>query len=93
MESLIKKLVAAFIFLTFSVLSFSQDQILISQEGQVIACSGAFLDSGAQAGDYMPNENYTITICPENEGDVVWVEFLSADISCPDPNNNCDWLW
>lgn len=71
---------------------FSQDQINISTGGTVFVCGGAFLDSGLQAADYSANENYTMTLCPETEGDVVWVEFLSADIACPNAQNNCDRL-
>ena len=36
-----------------------------------------FLDSGGRSGDYSINENTTYTICPDNAGDVVNVEFIA----------------
>jgi hypothetical protein len=39
-------------------------------------CSGdLFLDSGGAAGDYQNSENITYNICPDNAGDVVYVNF------------------
>jgi len=39
-------------------------------------CSGdAFTDSGGLTGDYGNGENITYTICPDNPGDVVYVNF------------------
>ncbi len=37
--------------------------------------SGTFLDSGGASGVYSAGENITYTICPDNAGDVVTVEF------------------
>ena len=40
------------------------------------SCSnGTFLDSGGLSGDYSAGENITYTICPDNAGDFVNVEF------------------
>jgi len=55
-------------------LGYSQD-VLISDEGTVAKCSGNFYDSGGDSGNYTSNENYTITICPENSGQMVQLDF------------------
>jgi hypothetical protein len=39
--------------------------------------SGTFLDSGGPSGNYSSGENITYTICPDNAGDVVTVDFTS----------------
>ncbi|MBK7085878.1 MAG: hypothetical protein IPH53_14930 [Flavobacteriales bacterium] len=42
-------------------------------------CVGAFLDSGGQGGSgYSNNEDYTYTICPDNPGDAISVNFITA---------------
>ncbi len=43
-------------------------------------CGGGFLDTGGQAGDYSNSENSTYTICPDNAGDAVMVDFISIAI-------------
>ncbi len=89
---LAKPLFFLVLFLTIlSVDTCAQEQYIISTEGMISTCSGAFLDSGSQSSGYQPGENYTITFCPLNEGDVVYIEFLSVDINCPS-DNNCDQL-
>ena len=64
------------IFFLFLIpfIGYSQD-VLISDEGTVVACSGNFYDSGGSGGNYTSNENYTITICPENSGQMVQLDF------------------
>lgn len=37
--------------------------------------SGIFLDSGGNSGNYSSNENITYTICPDNPGEAVTVDF------------------
>ena len=68
------KLNIIWIFLLLPFLGYSQD-VLISDEGTVVACSGNFYDSGGSGGNYTSNENYTITICPENSGQMVQLDF------------------
>jgi len=59
----------------YSLKSFSQD-ILISQGGVIETCSGTFYDSGGTQ-VYQGNEDYTITICPEEEGQVIELDFTT----------------
>jgi len=63
-------------FLILPILGFSQD-ILISEGGTVNTCSGTLYDSGGGNGNYSSNENYSITICPENAGQNIELDFTS----------------
>ena len=42
-----------------------------------LVCGDVFLDSGGTASNYQNNENITYTICPDNSGDVVTLQFTS----------------
>ena len=61
-------------FLPF--IGLSQD-ILISEGGTINTCSGTLLDSGGASGNYSSNENYSITICPDNPGQNIELDFTS----------------
>ncbi len=74
----------------FSYSLFSQE-ILISDGGTVNTCSGSFYDSGGPNGVYGANEDYTITICPENDAQVVELDFQSFTTQ-PVQNGNGDGL-
>ena len=63
-----------FIFL-YSVQTVSQE-ILISDEGVVEVCSGIFYDPGGTQ-NHGPDEDYTITICPEEAGQTIQIDFTS----------------
>jgi gliding motility-associated-like protein len=45
-------------------------------------CSGTFCGSEGpfSGGDYLTNQNYTITICPENPGDPISLDFVIFDL-------------
>ncbi|WP_397300461.1 choice-of-anchor J domain-containing protein [Nonlabens ulvanivorans] len=44
-------------------------------------CAGDLLvDSGGVAGDYGASENFTYTVCPDNAGDVVYVDFTAFEL-------------
>ena len=70
----------------------AQDDIQISIGGTVTACGGYFFDDGDigdQFGGPYTNNDYTITICPDNPGDAVSVVFLAFELQTnANPNNN-----
>lgn len=64
------------LLLLISILStyaFSQD--LLMQNGTVNACSGLFYDSGGEFSNYGNNENLVFTICPEEAGQRITLDF------------------
>ncbi|VAW36023.1 hypothetical protein MNBD_GAMMA01-1059, partial [hydrothermal vent metagenome] len=60
-------------FLIFSISTFAQDVLM--QNGTVNQCSGTFFDSGGSAGNYGSNESFVLTICPENAGQLMQLDF------------------
>ena len=59
----------------------------ISNSTQITSCGGTLFDSGGPTGDYLNNENYTITIYPEVDGEFVSLYFASFQLeTC------CDYL-
>ncbi|OIQ21634.1 MAG: hypothetical protein BM549_09340, partial [Lacinutrix sp. MedPE-SW] len=45
------------------------------QNGMSTQCSGTFYDSGGPSGNYSSGENFIYTICPENAGDILQLNF------------------
>lgn len=74
---MLKKIYLVFSLLFFS-LSFSQN--IVMQNATINQCSGVFYDSGGEFGNYANNEDFVLTICPENAGQKVQVEFLSFNV-------------
>ncbi len=67
-----KKIFTAFIFLILSMGVLKAQPVLISQGGTVNTCDTTVADAGGLAGNYSPNENYTITFCPDGtNGNVI----------------------
>ena len=56
----------------------AQEDIQISAGGEVVICDGFFYDDGilgAVDGGPYTDQDYTITICPETDGDAIQVVF------------------
>lgn len=62
------------LFICFSAICFSQDVLM--QNGTINVCSGIFFDSGGEFSNYSNNENLVFTICPEQSGGRVSLEFF-----------------
>ena len=51
-------------------------QVFVIEDGVTInTCTGIFVDSGGDSGPYSANETFTYTICPENAGQLVQLQF------------------
>lgn len=53
---------------------------VIMGNGTATTCGGTFFDSGAGTGNYMDNENYTMTIYPSTPGSLLQVTFNSFNL-------------
>ena len=55
-------------------------QVYVIDNGTVTTtCSGIFVDTGGNTAPYSSNESFTYTICPENPGQLVQLEFTDFD--------------
>lgn len=48
------------------------------------ACSGTLYDSGGSIGYYNDNENYTLTLCPSDSNETVYLDFTSFNLATSD---------
>lgn len=56
-------------------------QYHLISNGSVVDCDGFFLDSGGNTGDYGPNEDYTVSICPDGStGTHTRLRFSGVDL-------------
>ncbi|WP_299360998.1 PKD domain-containing protein [Winogradskyella sp.] len=62
-----------FLFCITSLIGFSQDVLM--QNGTINACTGLFYDSGGEFSNYGNNEDFVFTICPEEVGQRVKLDF------------------
>jgi len=69
------KYIFTIIPLLFSSLLLAQDVNM--QTATVNQCGGVFYDSGGEFGFYGDDENFILTICPENAGQKVQIDFTS----------------
>ena len=78
------KYLFTFFILTISSVLIAQD--ITMQTTTVSQCGGVFYDSGGEFANYGNDENFVLTICPENPGQKIQLEFiefntqLNADI-------------
>ncbi len=80
--------VFALFFVFFSANGGLYAQIFNMSNGTITTCSGIFEDDGLGGGAYS-NNAYTFTICPDNPGDVVQLDFTAfALFVSPNPNNS-----
>ncbi|MCK8481965.1 choice-of-anchor L domain-containing protein, partial [Psychroserpens algicola] len=64
------------LFILFSCISFAQD--LSMQDGVFTRCApDKFYDSGGAGGSYSSNENLVTTICPQNAGEFIILDFTA----------------
>ena len=70
-----KRLLSAFFGLV-CFFTFAQD--INMQNGTFTRCNGVLFDSGGNS-DYSNNENFTLTICPQNAGQTIKLDFTSFD--------------
>ena len=69
------KYIFTIIPLLFSSLLFAQDVNM--QTATVNQCGGVFYDSGGEFGNYGNDENFILTICPENAGQKIRLDFVT----------------
>ena len=79
---------------TLSIPLVGSSQDIVITNGDVTTCAGVFIDDGGPGGlPYTAGNDYTFTICPDNPGDVIQVEFVAfALYQSPNPNNS-DYLF
>ncbi len=70
-----REIITAIAFiLYFTNIAFSADYILNSTANgsTVNTCSGNFYDSGGSSSNYTNNQNYTMTFCADNGGEIIF---------------------
>lgn len=97
MTTMLRYFGPAFVLLGLLLCSFSGvSQVFIMANETAETCTGSFVDAGNSAdgtGNPYPDENFTYTLCPDNPGDAVSVEFVAFGLQTnPNPNNS-DYLF
>ena len=65
--------------LALAICSAASGQVLIS-DGAASACGGVLYDTSGEGGaGYSPNENFTLTLCPE-DGTNVFLEWINFEL-------------
>lgn len=67
-----------------SVYTFSKAQEIPISNSTLNTCEGFLVDTGLSAGDYGPNEDITMTICPEAPETIVTLYFALANLGSGD---------
>jgi gliding motility-associated-like protein len=85
-----KRLYTLLAILFLAHLSWGQTNYFMT-DGTVTTCEGSFQDdnSGGLEGSPYSDTDYTFTICPDNPGDVIQIEFVAFNLqTSPNPNNS-----
>lgn len=81
----IARLMLFLLLCTSTAESVWAQNVTIAQGGTVTGCAGNFYDSGGQFGNYGPNENHTLTICPDlTIGDKLQIDFSFFNLGIGD---------
>lgn len=64
----------------------AQGQQFSISGGDISTCSGVLEDTGGPTGEYGNNENFTVTICPDNPGDAISLNWVFFALSTQGPN-------
>src|SRR5690625_3491595 len=75
-----RHILLATISIFLSSFLWAQDDINM-QDGEFSQCSGMLYDSGGPDEDYENDENYTLTLCPDNDEEFSQLEFTEFDLS------------
>ncbi|TXD84353.1 PKD domain-containing protein, partial [Subsaximicrobium wynnwilliamsii] len=77
-----KKQILLFLVLLSILCAHGQD--ISMQDGTFNQCQDRFFDSGGEFGNYTSNENFALTICPNNAGDVIELSFTTFNTQLVD---------
>ena len=90
---MLKHLSVIAFFSFFLSISIQAQVDVTMQSGTFFSCDGAFIDSGGQGGPgYGNNEYFVTTICPETDGDVVTVDFITFSLDQTGAQNTWDYM-
>lgn len=86
MQKMLQLFAAVTFFVGFSTV-YGQDFPITN--GSITTCTGLFYDDGGTGGAGYSTTSYTFTICPDNPGDVIQVDFFAFSLwQSPNPNNS-----
>lgn len=72
------KKIVLILLLLISFCTNAQDYLM--QNGSITTCSGTFYDSGGEFANYSDNETLVYTICPENPGERIRIDFTEFNL-------------
>ena len=64
-------------------LTVNAQQVTTSNGGTVYTCNGIFMDDGGSLGNYVDNQSYVFTICPDS-ADLTSLDFTAFDVDNSD---------
>ena len=76
----------------FFVITSVHAQIYEMSNTTIVTCTGQFKDDGVAGAPYSDTD-YTMTICPDNPGDVISVDFTVFSVQQSANPNNSDYLY